>query len=159
MISKRHFLFNIGIIVIPWLSVLFLGKRNFKRFSLAGIIIVIIEMIHHKNGQKRKWWVFFEKPKSFLTNGLPFSIGPYMPISLWILRLTYGNMKNYILLNVIADWIFAYPVMTLLKKIRIIRLKRLSHFQFFIYIHHKAYILYGIQYLIDKIIENRRLVN
>lgn len=159
MISKRHFMFNIGIIVIPWLSILFLGKRNFKRFSLAGIFIVIFEIINHKIGQKRKWWAFFNKPKSFLVNELPFSIGPYMPLSMWILRFTYGSFKKFILVNAVADWIFAYFIMPFLKRIRIIRLKRLSPFQFFMYIHYKAYILYGVQYLVDKIKDNRPRLN
>jgi hypothetical protein len=150
MISKRHLVFNIGIILIPWLTLLFLGKRNVKRFSLAGIVIVIVEIINHKFGQKRNWWIFFDKRKSFLTNELPFSIGPYMPLSMWILKYSYGNFKKFVLLNVIADGLFAFLFIDILKKIKIIGLFKLNHFQFFLYLHYKAYILYGVQYLIDK---------
>ena len=53
MISKRHLLFNIGIIIVPWLSMLFIGKRNFKRFSITGIFIVVFEIINHIIGYKR----------------------------------------------------------------------------------------------------------
>jgi hypothetical protein len=151
MVSKRHWLFNVSLILFPWLSLLFLGKRNVKRFSLAGIFIVIFEIINHKVGQKRNWWKFYDKRKSFLTNELPFSIGPYMPLSLWLLKFSYGNFKKFVVLNVIVDGLFAFLIMDFFRKIKIIRLNKLSRSQFFLYIHYKAYILYGVQYLIEKI--------
>lgn len=150
MLSKRHKLFNIILILIPWLSVLFLGKHHLKRFSWAGLFIVIFEIINHKIGEKRNWWIFYDKRKSFLTNELPFSIGPYMPLSMWLLKFSYGNFKKYFLLNVIVDGLFAFPIITLLKKMKIIGLNRLNHFQFFIYLNYKAYLLYGMQYWIEK---------
>ena len=145
MQSKKHKIFNIVIIGIPWLSLLLLGKRDVKRFSLAGVVIVIIEIINHMIGNKRKWWKFYDKRKSFLKDELPFSIGPYMPLSMWLLKYSYGNFKKFVLLNAIADWIFAYPIISFLKKIKIVGLNRLNHLQFFMYIHHKAYILYAVQ--------------
>ncbi|WP_442600172.1 hypothetical protein [Neobacillus sp. D3-1R] len=150
MASKRHKLFNLSIIVIPWLSLLFIGKRSIKRFSLTGVFIVIFEIINHLYGHKKKWWKFYDKRKSFIKDELPFSIGPYMPLSMWLLKLSYGNFKKFILLNVISDGLFAFFFMDVLKRLKIIRLNRLSHFQFFIYLHYKAYILYGVQFLIEK---------
>jgi hypothetical protein len=41
-------------------------------------------------------------------------------------------------------------LMDILKKLKIIRLKRLNRIQFFIYLHYKAYILYGVQYLVEN---------
>jgi hypothetical protein len=150
MFSKRHKIFNIVIIVIPWLSLLFLGKRDVKRYSLAGGVIVIFEIINHMIGHKRNWWKFYDKRKSFLKDELPFSIGPYMPLSMWLLKLSFGNFKKFIGLNVIADGLFAFLFIDILKKLKIIRLNRLNHVQFFLYLHYKAYILYGVQYLIEK---------
>ncbi|MFD2682474.1 hypothetical protein [Bacillus seohaeanensis] len=150
MISKRHWVFNVVIVLIPWLSLLFLGKRNVKRFSLAGLVIVVFEIINHKIGQKRDWWIFYDKRKSFLTNELPFSIGPYMPLSMWLLTFSYGNFKKFWLLNVIVDGLFAFPIIDFLKKLKIIGLHRLNHFQFFLYIHYKAYLLYGVQHWIES---------
>ncbi|HAQ06983.1 MAG TPA: hypothetical protein DCR24_05455 [Bacillus bacterium] len=151
MISRRHFAFNLSIIIIPWLSLLFIGKRSIKRYSFAGIFIIIFEIINHIFGHKRKWWKFYDKQGSFLTNELPFSIGPYMPLSMWLLKHSYGNFKKFILLNVIADGLFAFLFIDLLKKVKIVGLDRLSNLNFFIYIHYKAYLLYGVQYLLEKI--------
>jgi hypothetical protein len=151
MATRRHKVFNLSIILIPWLSMLFIGKRSLRRYSLAGIFIVIFEIINHLYGHKRHWWKFYDKRKSFIRDELPFSVGPYMPLSMWILKYSYGNFKKYVLLNVISDGLFAFLFIDILKKFKIISLNRINHFQFFVYLHYKAYILYGIQYLYEKI--------
>jgi len=151
MVSKRHFKFNLALVLIPWLTMLFIGKRSLKRYSFSGIFIIIFEIINHIYGHKRKWWKFYDKPKLFVRDELPFSIGPYMPLSMWLLKYSYGNFKKFVLLNVIADGIFAFIIMDVLKKMKILRLNRINKFQFFIYIHYKAYLLYGVQFLYEKI--------
>lgn len=150
MISRRHLLFNLAIIFIPWLSLIFIGKRSIKRYSVAGIFIVVFEIVNHMYGHKRNWWKFYDKPKSFFKDELPFSVGPYMPFSMWLLKISFGNFKKFILLNVIADGLFAFLFIDILKKMKIIGLNQINHFQFFIYLHYKAYLLYGVQYLFEK---------
>jgi len=151
MTSRRHLLFNISIIIFPWLSTLFLGKRNVKRYIFASIIVGILEISNHIYGHKRNWWRFYDQPKSFIRDELPFDIGPYVPTCLWILKLSYGNFKKFVLLNAFANGLFAFLFMPFLKKIKIIRLNKLNYLQFFFYIHYKAYILYGVQYILEKI--------
>ncbi|WP_078551960.1 hypothetical protein [Bacillus alkalicellulosilyticus] len=150
MVSRRHVIFNLIIIILPWISVLFLGKRYIKRFFLASSIIGVYEIGSHVHGRKQKFWEFNDKPKSFIRDELPFDIGPYIPLSMWILKFSYGNFKKYVVTNVIANGVFAFVLMPFLKKIKIIRLRRLNYIQFFIYIHYKAYLLYGMQYLLEK---------
>jgi hypothetical protein len=150
MMSKRHVLFNVLIIAIPWLSLLFIGRRNFRRYFISGIFIVVFEIVNHLYGNKRKWWKFYDKRKSFLKDELPFSIGPYMPLCMWILKYSYGNFKKFIVVNAIADGLFAFLFMDVFRQLKIVGLNRLTHFQFFIYLHYKAYLLYGVQYLFEK---------
>ncbi|WP_160724776.1 hypothetical protein [Bacillus sp. USDA818B3_A] len=149
-VTKRHFVFNLSIIILPWLTLLFIGKRSFKRYSLAGVFIVIFEIINHLYGHKRKWWKFYDKRRSFMRDELPFSVGPYMPLSMWFLKFSFGNFKKFALLNVIFDGLFAFLFIDVLNKLKIIGLGRINHIQFFIYLHYKAYLLYGFQYLIEK---------
>ena len=151
VISKRHLVFNLSIIIFPWLSLLFLGRHNLRRYSFAGIFIVLFEILNHIYGHRRKWWKFYDKRPSFFRDELPFSVGPYMPLSLWLLKYSYGNFKKFVLLNVISDGLFAFFIIDILKKFKIIRLNRLNHSQFFLYLHYKAYLLYGVQYLYEKI--------
>ncbi|WP_138420880.1 hypothetical protein [Aquibacillus sediminis] len=153
MLSKRHKAFNIAMIVLPWLSVIFLGKRNIKRFFPAALITVIFEMTNAKVGQKRKWWVFYDKSKSFVSNELPFSAGPFLPGSMWILKLTYGNLKNFLLLNMAVDGFFAFILTKFLKMVKIAKLGRLNEFQFFLYLFYKVALLYSAQ----NFMENKKL--
>ena len=150
MIKRKHLVFNLSIIVIPWLSLLLLGKRSVKRYSVSGAFIVIFEILNHMYGHKRKWWKFYDKRKSFIKDELPFSVGPYMPLSMWLLKFSYGRFKKFVLLNAISDGLFAFLFIDVLKKFKIVGLNRLSHFQFFIYLHYKAYLLYGVQRLVEK---------
>jgi hypothetical protein len=154
MATRRHKIFNLSIILIPWLSLLFIGKRNMRRYSFSGIFIVIFEIINHLYGHKRNWWKFYDKRKAFIKDELPFSVGPYMPISMWLLKYSFGNFKKFVILNVIFDGLFAFIFIDVFKKLKIVRLNRLNHVQFFIYLHYKAYLLYGVQYLFEKIKRN-----
>jgi hypothetical protein len=151
MATRRHKVFNLSLILIPWLSLLFIGRRSLRRYSFAGAFIVVFEIINHLYGHKKKWWKFYEKRKSFIRDELPFSVGPYMPLSMWILKYSYGNFKKFVLLNFLSDGFFAFLFINVLKKFKIAKLNRLNHFQFFIYLHFKAYILYGVQYLYERI--------
>jgi hypothetical protein len=151
MATRRHKLFNISLILIPWLSLLFIGKRNLKRYSVAGIFIVIFEILNHLYGHKRNWWKFYDRRTSFFKDELPWSVGPYMPLSMWILKYSYGNFKKFILLNVISDGLFAFLFIDIFKRLKLVGLNRLNHIQFFVYLHYKAYLLYGVQYLFEKI--------
>lgn len=151
MMSKRHLYFNVAMMIFPWLTLLFIGKRSFKRYAFGGFFIIIFEIVNHMYGHKRNWWKFYDKKDAFYKDELPFSIGPYMPLSMWILKYTYGNFKKFIIVNAIADAIFAFPGIEILKKFKIVGLHRLSNIQFFFYLHYKAYLLYGIQYLVEKV--------
>jgi len=49
-----------------------------------------------------------------------------MPLSMWLLKSSYGNFKKFILLNIIADGIFAFYFIDVLKRLKIVSLKRWS---------------------------------
>jgi hypothetical protein len=150
VIKRRHLVFNLAIIIIPWLSLLLIGKRDLKRFSLSGVFIVIFEIINHLYGHKRKWWKFYDKRNSFIKDELPWSIGPYLPISMWLLKISYGNLKKFVVLNAIFDALFAFVFIDIFKRLKLVGHNNINHFQFFIYLHYKAYLLYGVQYLYEK---------
>lgn len=150
LITKKHLIFNISLIVFPWLTLFFIGKKSLKRFSISGLFIVGFEILNHIYGHKRNWWKFYDGHKDFYKDELPFSIGPYMPLSMWILKYSYGNFKKYIVLNLIVDGLFAFFLINVFKKYRIISLNGINHIQFFIYLHYKAYLMYGVQSLVER---------
>jgi hypothetical protein len=59
-------LVNVAMVLITWLTIPLLGSRNIKRFLPASILIVVIDGISIQIGKKLKWWVFYNKPKSYL---------------------------------------------------------------------------------------------
>jgi hypothetical protein len=155
MSVKNQLLLNILMMVLSWLSLPLLGTQNIKKFFPATLIIGVIEIINAKIGKKRKWWVFYNKPNSYLFGELPFNSGPFLFISFWTLKLAYGNFKRFILLNGIIHAFFAFPYSMVAKRVKYYTLVRFNNFQFFLYFFSKAFLLYWFQYLI----ENRKKLN
>lgn len=152
MSIKIQRLLNLAMVLLPWLTSPFLGVNNTKRFIRASLLIVFFEFINVLIGKRRKWWVFYNKPNSYLFNEFPFNIGPFLVGSMWILKWTYGNFKKFIFLNAIVDCAFAFMMATVVKKIKIFTLVRINKFQLFVYFFYKAFLLYGFQ----KNIESKR---
>jgi hypothetical protein len=136
-------------ILLAWLTLPFLGLDKIKRFFPASLFIVFFEFINVIIGKKRKWWVFYNKPNSYLFNEFPFNIGPFLVGAMWILKWTFGNFKQFISLNAAVNAIFAFILIRLLEKLKVVKLVRLNNFQFFLFFFYKAPLLYGLQYIIE----------
>ena len=143
-------LVNVAMVLLTWSTLPFLGLQKIKRFFPATLLIILLEGINGMIGKRRKWWVFYNKPKSHLFGEFPFYIGPFFVSSLWVLKLTYGNFKKFMLFNGILNGLFAFPMARFAKKIKYYKLDRLNEFQFFIYYFYKASLVYLFQYLFEK---------
>ncbi|MEH7179120.1 hypothetical protein [Neobacillus vireti] len=152
MSLKTMRLYNILMVILALSTLPFLGRRNIKRYFPAAILVLIIHSIEAIFGKQRKWWVFYRNSHSYLSGEFPFHIGPFLVGAMWILKWTYGDFKRFITLNAIVGAIFAFPIMKVLKKLKIVALFRINHFQFFLHIFYKAIFLYGFQFYF----ENRR---
>ena len=147
--KNKRFL-NICMLVLSWISVAFIGANNIRRFFPATIIIGMLEILNGLLGKKRKWWVFYKKPNSYLSGELSYNIGPFILISFLTLKFGYGNFKKFMFLSALIHAFFAFPFAYLAKKIKLFSLVRINHLQFFFYYLLKAPILYFIQFLFDK---------
>ncbi|AYV66138.1 hypothetical protein C2I06_04190 [Niallia circulans] len=143
-------LFNILMLVLSWFSLTLIGFRDIKRFFPATLLIGVIEILTARIGKKRRWWVFYNKPNSYKFNEFPFNLGPFIFISLWTLKLAYGNFKKYLLINAIVNALFAFPFSSLAKNIKYYSLVRFNHAQFFMYFFVKAPLLYFLQYYFEN---------
>lgn len=141
---------NFAMVLLAWLTLPLLGLNNIKRFLPASLLIVLFELINVLIGKRRKWWVFYNKPNSYLFNEFPFNIGPFLVGAIWILKWTYGNFKKFISLNAAVNAFFAFILIKLLEKLKVAKLVRLNNFQFFLFFFYKAPLLYGIQYIIER---------
>ncbi|MCQ6276077.1 hypothetical protein JMM81_14175 [Bacillus sp. V3B] len=150
MSLKNQRFINIAMVLLPWFSLPFFGWRNIKRFLPASILVIILEALNVQVGKKRKWWVFYNKPKSYIWGEFPFNIGPFLVASMWILKWTYGNFKQFLLLNAIINAFFAFILRRIMEKLKVFKLVRFNELQFFLYFFYKAFFLYGFQYMIDN---------
>jgi hypothetical protein len=148
---RQQWTINLIMVIVSWTTGLFLGKQNIKRFLPASIFAVVFEAVNVLYVKKRKWWVFYNKPKSYITGEMSFNIGPFVVASMWILKWTYGNLKKFLMLNAVINAFFAFIVIRILERLKVARLKNINNFQFFLYFFFKAFFLYGFQALIDKI--------
>jgi hypothetical protein len=150
MSLKNQWFINIIMISLSWLTSPFLGWSNLKRFLPASLLIVLFEAINVQFAKKRKWWVFYNKPHSYISGEFPFNIGPFLVSSLWGLRWSFGDFKKFLLINASINAFFAFIYITILEKIKIARLVKINKFQFFLYFFYKAFFLYGFQYIIES---------
>lgn len=156
MSLKNQWLFNIAMVLISWLLLPLVGKHNIKRFLPAAIFAFLLTLFDVQIGKQRRWWSFYNKPKSTFSNELPFLIGPEFLMSLLSLKWTYGNFKKFILLTALFQAIFVVPVTRIFTKLKVYKLVRMNEFQFLLYFLYKAIFLYGFQYLWEK---RKQLVN
>jgi len=137
--------------VLSWLSFPLLGKESIKRFLPAGLFISLLVTIEDVIARKRKWWWWYEKIIPNLSGIVPFLWGPFFIGSMWILKLTYGRFTFYTILNLIIDSIFTFFMVDLLKKLGIASLIRLRKYQLSMLFFIKSLLLYGFQFVKEKI--------
>jgi hypothetical protein len=140
-----------AMMVLSWLTVPLLGKTAIKRYLPASIMMAIIVCLESILARKRKWWVYYVKIHPKLPGGFPLTWGPFLVGSIWILRLTYGKFKWYLLLNLAVDTIFTYKFVNMLKGLRIASLVRLKKYQLSILFFVKSLLLYGFQIIREKV--------
>lgn len=148
---RQQWTVNVIMVIVSWATVFFLGKQNIKRFMPASIFAVAFEAITVLYAKKKKWWVFYNKPNSYVTGEMPFNIGPFIVASMWVLKWTYGNLGKFLLLNAGINAFFAFIVIWFLDRLKVARLKKISQPQFFLYFFFKAFFLYGFQFMVDKV--------
>ncbi len=147
---KVQRLLNIAMVMLAWSTLPFLGLQNIKRFLPTSLLIGVIEVANAIIGKKQKWWVFYNKPNSYLFGEFPFNIGPFLIGSMWILKWTYGNLIQFTLLNAIVNAFFSFPFSVFAKKVRYYSLVRINGLQFFLYFFSKSYVFYWIQFMLEK---------
>ncbi|MCM3090040.1 MULTISPECIES: hypothetical protein [unclassified Cytobacillus] len=104
-------LFLVLIIILSWLTVPFIGKKDFKRFYPAATFMGLYVLIEGIIAEKNKWWTIKTRLHSKLSGEFPLVLGPFFAGSIWILKLTYGRPLMYILLNAVVDAFFAYFIL------------------------------------------------
>jgi hypothetical protein len=150
-IMKYSKLIFVLMMILPWFSLPLLGKDAFKRFLPAGLFISLVVRVVNFIAKRRKWWWWYEKLHPEVSGVIPFIVGPFLVGSMWILKLTYGKFFRFMLLNLIIDSMFTYILVNWLKKFGVASLVRLRKIQLLYIFMVEALLLYGFQFLKEKI--------
>lgn len=141
---KPKFLLLI-MMIIPWFTLPLLGSKALKRYLPAAVFICVLTEFQHSLAEKLGWWRFYSTVRGRVRPSLFFTFGPELFAALWFLKASFGRFPLYLLINSIGQFLFAYPIMTLLKKQGVSTLLRLAHFQFFLLLSFKGFLLYSFQ--------------
>ncbi|MGJ7909997.1 hypothetical protein [Neobacillus sp. LXY-1] len=104
---KKSKWFYIALLILPWLTVPFLGRKSFQKYIPASLFISTFTKAIDLFGEKRKWWRFY-KAVTPLESMTFFNFGPYLVTSLWILKLTFGKFPLYFISNLILHICFIF---------------------------------------------------
>ncbi|MBB6446676.1 hypothetical protein [Bacillus benzoevorans] len=137
------------LLIVPWLTIPFVGRESLKRFMPAAIFIALVTKIMDSFGEKRKWWKFYH---GIFFNSMDFLIlGPYMVASIWILKMTYGKFLTYFISNKILHFLFILFGLQFMGRYKIFSLKKLSNFQYWITHMLRALVLYAFQFIKESL--------
>lgn len=135
----------LAILIVPWLTIPFVGRDSLRRFMPAAIFIAIVTKIMDSFGEKRKWWRFYHGISLF--NSMDFmNLGPYMVSSIWLLKVTYGKFLSYFVSNKIMHFLFIIFGLRYIGAHKIFTLKKMNKFQYWTTHMVRAFALYAFQF-------------
>ncbi|MGG3691342.1 hypothetical protein [Heyndrickxia ginsengihumi] len=112
---KSSRLILIIIFVLSWLTLPLLGREAFKKYLPSAIFMCILTKVLDEYGKRKKWWRFYK--------GIPpldsfdiFNLGPYFITSLWMLKLTYGKLRIFLISNTLLHIVFIFGGLKYMKR-------------------------------------------
>ncbi|MCQ6281595.1 hypothetical protein JN080_20595 [Bacillus sp. EB600] len=146
-------IFSLAMLIAPWLTVPFMGKKPFFRFLPVASFVNLFLSIFSVIANKKRWW----KNKNPLYSGVPidfsFILGPFFVTTLWVFKLTYGSFLKYLITNAVLDAICAFPFYAINKKVGIFEFKKMTRSIWFFICVSLAIIIYGYQYIVEQTIK------
>lgn len=143
-------IFRLSMLLISWSTLLLYPKRALKQFIpvtifVTGLVSILLIISH-----PYKLWKVSGGVGTRIFNDLSFTLGPFFVTNLWVFRLAYGSLWQYLGVNLVIDYLLAFPITNLFKKLNIYQLERLKPIYFFSIIYSFAIFSYGFQYYFRK---------
>ncbi|MGR3763363.1 hypothetical protein [Rossellomorea sp. NS-SX7] len=141
------------ILIAPWFSLFFLKKEDIKRFIPVSLLASFLMLVYNLVAENQNHWVINVSIIPSLEPAFVSGVfGTFPVITLWIFHFSFGRFWRYTVINVIADFMFAFfPIHYLLQNVLgIYDLVTITPFERFILFVTFAMILYGFQAWLDK---------
>jgi len=149
---NKKMVFSLATLILPWLTVPFMGKRSFLRFlpvaSFVNLLLSVFSLICYR----KKWWRT-NNPLSPGPIDFTYILGPYYVATLWIFKLTYGNFAKYLTTNMVLDLINAFPLPKIGKKFGIVKFIKMKHTTWYFICVFLSIVIYGFQYTVEHSIK------
>ncbi|WP_182007177.1 hypothetical protein [Priestia aryabhattai] len=143
----------VALLLLPWLSLFKIDKMTFKRYlpvlTFSSLVIALLSELSNRY----TWWKVRKPLFPNLSSNISFIFGPFFIANLWVFKLTYGNFKNYLLVNGLFDYLFAYPLTTLAEKLKVYRMVNMTRFQLFALSVATSIINYLYQLFIEDVLK------
>lgn len=140
---------RVSLILVSVLSAFFIPKKSLVKYlpvTLFSSTTLLAEILYFTT---HKMWTVKNAQKEMTSTALSLVLGPYFFSNLWIFHLSKGKFFRYSLFNIIADFIYAYPIISLFKRLNFFKLK-VSPLQFFLLIFANANINFAFQKFYEK---------
>ena len=113
---------RLGLFLIPWLTVPFIPKEEFKKFTpvatFASFLVLIVSFL----SIPFKWWTIKGGLIRKAFNDLSFILGPFFVGTIWIFRMTFGKFGLFALVNLMMDSFLSFPFTWLAQKLKMYKL-------------------------------------
>lgn len=114
-----------------------LPKKSYIKYlpvSLFSSSILMFEIFYFT---VHKLWKVKGSVGAMVCDTCILILGPYLFANYWVFSLSKGKFLPYTLINLVADWIYAYPIVSLLRQLKFFKLK-ISSAKFFTLIFSNA---------------------
>jgi hypothetical protein len=151
MINKKKVL-SLFILIGPWLTIPLIGKSPFIRFLPATTFVNLFISLFSVIADRKKFWKVKNPIFRYTAVDFSYLLGLFFITTIWAFKLTYGNFKKYLTLNVIIDYLLSFPIVKFFTKVGIFEFKKMRPFHFFCFSVILAIIIYWYQWIVEQAI-------
>ena len=142
------------ILIIPWLSLLFMNKHATRRFMPVAILASLLVTIVFEMAYTFNWWTV---EKAILPwghiNSIPLTYGVFLIGTIWIFHFTFDrSFWVYLIVNLLTDAIYSFIILNILIQFGIYELHAVKNFGIFVLMTIISLIIYAYQKWQDEAI-------
>ncbi len=122
------------------------------RFLPATTFVNLIIALFSVVADRKRFWKIKNPIFPYTAVDYSYLLGLFFVTTIWVFKLTYGNFKKYLALNIVLDYLLSFPIAKFFTKVGVFEFKKLRPIHFFSFSVFLAIIIYWYQYLIEKVI-------
>lgn len=90
-----------GFFAIPWLTLLFMKKKDIKRYMPLALMAIVTSFIIYELGITFKWWIVTEM--AYPLQAMPFHLGLFPVLTMWVFKFTFRKLWLYLIVELVLN--------------------------------------------------------